>query len=92
MSMRPILYIKQGSSGCREAQAFFEQHSVPLDVRDIVKEENMRRMVEVSGQLMVPTFELGEFVVADFTVDEFLEELDQNPEVRKSLGMAFDED
>jgi glutaredoxin len=92
MSIRPILYIKRDCAKCREAQGFLEQHNVFLDLRDIEKEENLRRLMEVSGQIRVPTFELDEFVVEDFSVDEFNEELDHNPEVKKMLGMAFDEE
>jgi hypothetical protein len=48
----------------------------------------MDAMVTISGQTLAPTFEYDDFVVADFSVDEFLAELNDFPEVRKKLGLA----
>ena len=52
----------------------------------------MDRMVAVSGQTLTPTFEYGEFVVADFSVEEFQDALDQNPEIKQELGMGGSEE
>lgn len=49
-------------------------------------------MVEVSGQTLTPTFEYDEFVVADFSVEEFLDQLEQVPEIKKELGFGDEED
>lgn len=90
---RPILYIKRGCPWCREALAFFSQHGVEVDVKDVTASHaSMQRMVEVSGQSLAPTFEFGEFVVADFSVDELLSELEQVPEIKKALGFGDEED
>jgi len=89
----PILYVKRGCPWCREALSFFSQHGVELDVRDVSQSEaSLHRMIEVSGQTLTPTFEFEEFVVADFSVDEFLDELEQVPEVKKQLGLGDEED
>lgn len=89
----PILYIKRGCPWCREATAFFSQHGIEVDVRDVnLSQQNMQRMVEVSGQSLTPTFEWGEFVVADFSVDEFHDALDHQPEIKRALGLGDDED
>lgn len=48
-------------------------------------------MVSLSGQTKTPTFEFEDFVVADFSVDEFLAELNEFPEVRQKLGIHDDE-
>ena len=86
--MKPILYIKSGCPWCRAARAYFEQHGVDLDIRDVNRSrKDMDRMIEVSGQSLTPTFEYGEFVVADFSVDEFENELEEFPEVRRKLGI-----
>jgi monothiol glutaredoxin len=94
MSMTtPIIYIKPGCPWCRQALSFFSQHGVPVEVRDVTaSSQNMARMVEISGQSLTPTFELGEFVVADFSVDEFLDALEQVPEVKQQLGFGDEED
>lgn len=90
---KPILYIKRGCPWCREAMAFFSQHGVELEVRDVnASKAAMSRMLEISGQTLTPTFEYGEFVVADFSVNEFLDELEQQPEVKKALGFGDCED
>lgn len=89
----PILYIKRGCPWCREAMAFFSQHGVELDVRDVtISKANMDRLIEISGQTMTPTLEYGEFVVADFSIDEFLDALERNPEVKREFGLGDHED
>lgn len=89
----PILYVKSGCPWCRAALQFFNDHGIAVRVKDVLEDkEAMRRMFEISGQSKTPTFEFGEFVVADFSVDEFLAELDDFPEVRRTLGLADDED
>lgn len=91
--MKPILYVKHGCPWCVKALDFFNQHGVNLDVRDVSRSTDaMRRMVDVSGQTKCPTFEYEDFVVADFSVDEFLDALDHEPEIRRVLGIAEDED
>jgi glutaredoxin len=89
----PILYIKSGCAWCREAMSFFSQHGVEVSIRDVSRnKQDMQRMVEVSGQSMTPTFEYDEFVVADFSVEEFLDQLEQVPETKKELGFGDEED
>lgn len=89
----PILYIKRGCPWCREAMSFFSQHGVEVDVKDVLASRaNMQRMVEISGQSLTPTFEYGDFVVADFSVEEFLDELEQVPEIKVRLGFGQEED
>ena len=89
----PILYIKPGCPWCREATSFFSQHGVEVEIRDVnTSRQNMNRMVEISGQSLTPTFEFGEFIVADFSVDEFLDSLEQVPEIKQQLGFGDGED
>ncbi len=93
MKSRPILYIKRDCPWCREAMAFFSQHGIELDVRDVhASEANLHRLIEISGNSLTPTFEYGEFVVADFSVNEFLDELEQVPDLKRELGLGDDED
>lgn len=89
----PTVYIKPGCPWCREALSFFSQHGVEVEVRDVhASRKNMDRMVEISGQGKTPTFEFGEFVVPDFDVQEFLDALEQVPEIKKQLGLGAAED
>jgi len=89
----PILYVKRGCPWCREALSFFSRHGIEVDVRDVNESRaDMHRMIEVSGQSLTPTFELGDFVVADFSVQEFLDALEQVPELKRTLGLGFEED
>jgi len=89
----PMLYIKPGCPWCREAVSFFSQHGVEVEIRDVqAHQQNMQRMVEISGQSLTPTFEYGEFVVADFSVEEFLDEVERVPEVKRELGFGDEED
>lgn len=87
----PILYVRRGCSFCREALAFFSSHGVEVEVRDVDRDfGQLRRMIEASGQSETPTFEWGEFIVSDFTVEEFLDELRERPDVQMRLGIADD--
>ena len=89
----PILYIKPGCPWCRQARAFFSDHGVDLDIRDVtLSAQNMQRMIEGSGQSLTPTFEYDGIVIADFSVDEFLDEIEQMPEVKRDLGLGAKED
>lgn len=89
---KPILYIKTGCPWCREALSYFNSQGVDLDLRDVnVNAKDMDAMVSISGQTKTPTFEYDDFVVADFSVDEFLAELNEFPEVRHNLGLGDDE-
>lgn len=87
----PILYIKASCPWCREALAYFQSQGVELDVRDVLSNaKDMDAMVTISGQTLTPTFEYNDFVVADFSVDEFQAELSECPEVQKELGIGYE--
>ena len=89
----PILYIKPGCPWCREALSFFSQHGVPVEVRDVTASaQSMQRMLEISGQSLTPTMEFGEFIVADFSVQEFIDAVEQVPEIKQQLGFGDVED
>ena len=93
MNKKPTIFIKPGCPWCREAMAWFSEHGIELDVRDVTNSrQNMDRMVAISSQTLTPTFEYGDFVVADFSVDEFLDELAQHPEIKSELGLADDDE
>lgn len=90
---KPILYVKSGCPWCEEALIFFESHGIDLEIHDVRRDQAaMKRMIAISGQTLTPTFEYEDFVVADFSVDEFRAELEQVPEVQIALGLADDED
>ena len=84
----PILYVKSGCPWCREALSFFNSQGVELDVRDVsANPKDMDAMVSASGQTLTPTFEFEDMVVADFSVDEFVAELAEFPEISQKLGI-----
>ena len=86
--MKPILYIKPECPWCREALGYFQQHGIDVDVRDVtISKSNMQRMIEISGQSLTPTFEYRDFVCADFSVDEFVDQISEAPEVRRAIGL-----
>ena len=90
---KPILYIKPGCPWCREALTFLQRHGVDLDIRDVnASPTDMDAMVAVSGQTLTPTFVYEDFMVADFSVDEFVAELDEFPETRAALGIGTEDD
>ena len=89
---KPILYVKTGCPWCRQALSFFNSQGVDLDIRDVsVNAKDMDAMVSISGQTNAPTFEYDDFVIADFSVDEFLAELNEFPEARHNLSISDNE-
>lgn len=89
----PILYIKPGCPWCNEAITFFGLHGVEVDVKDVTSNKSaLQRMVEISSQSMTPTFEYNDFVVTDFSTDEFIGELEQRPDIKAELGLGEEDD
>lgn len=87
----PILYVRRGCPWCREALAFFSSHGVSLEIRDVGRDYgHLRQLIQASGQSETPTFEFGDFVVADFSIEEFLDELRERPDVQMHLGIMDD--
>lgn len=89
---KPILYVKNGCPWCTEALNYFNGQGIDLDIRDVNRNpQDMNAMVAVSGQTKTPTFQYEDFMVADFSVDEFLAELNKFPQVRQKLGIGDSE-
>lgn len=86
--MKPILYHKPTCPYCVEAFAFFEEHNIELDKRDInLSAEDKATMEDISGQRYVPTLVYGDFVVPGFYMHELHEALNNNPEIKAKLGI-----
>ena len=83
---KPTLYVKQGCPWCVDAIAYFNAKGIDLEVIDVREEpKRMDELIEISGQSMTPTFKHGDFLVADFDLEEFEAALVQNPEAKKNL-------
>jgi glutaredoxin len=84
----PIFYTKPGCPWCTEALAFFETQGVKLDVRDVSADmHQMRQLIALTGQSKCPSFRYGDFIVADFGVDEFINKARKHPAVCAELGL-----
>ena len=83
---KPILYVKQGCPWCIDALDYFQARGLELEVVDVRAEpKRMKELIDVSGQSMTPTFKHGEFLVADFDLEEFEAALEQNPKAKNNL-------
>ena len=83
---KPTLYVKQGCPWCVEALAYFNAKGIELEIVDVRTEpDRMKELVKVSGQSMTPTFKHGDFLVADFDLEEFEAALEQNPKAKNDL-------
>ena len=83
---KPILYVKQGCPWCVDALAYFNAKGIDLEVIDVREEpKRMDELIEISGQSMTPTFKHGDFVVADFDLEEFEAALEQSPKAKNNL-------
>ena len=83
----PILYTKNGCPWCIDALEYFNKANVKLDVIDVLKDPlKMNDLQACSGQTKTPTLKNGDFVVADFDVEEFKQAMLDNPTQAKELG------
>lgn len=84
----PVLYIKSGCPWCTDALNYFAKAGLNLDVKDVRKDPAaMKRMQSISGQSLTPTFEYGDFMVADFSVDEFKAALKPRQDIAAELKL-----
>ena len=59
-----------------------------LEIIDVRNDPlRMPELIEISGQSKTPTLQNGDFIVADFDIDEFEEAMSKNPEEAKRLGL-----
>ncbi len=85
---KPILYVKTGCPWCVDALAYFESKGLDLEVIDVRADPSrMDELVAVSGQTKTPTLHHGEFMVADFDLEEFETALAKSPEAKAALGL-----
>lgn len=88
VSAQPVLYIKSGCPWCREAENFFRAHQVGYDLKDVLIDgEAFARMKKLTNQTLTPSFAYKDFVVADFSTDEFLSALKGRPDIAGELGI-----
>ena len=85
---KPILYIKAGCPWCLDAMEYFKKENVALDIRDVRQSESdMNAMKKLSGQSLTPTFVLDNYVIADFSIDEFKASIREHPDTLKAIGI-----
>ena len=85
---KPILYVKSGCTWCIDALAYFESKDLDLEIVDVrLEPARMDELVAASGQTKTPTLKHGDFVVADFDLEEFETAIAQAPEARIELGL-----
>ena len=85
---KPILYVKTGCPWCVDALAYFEGIGLDLVIVDVRADPSrMDELVAVSGQTKTPTLHHGDFMVADFDMEEFETALAQSPEAQAALGL-----
>ncbi len=71
-----------------DALDYFKSKGLDLEIIDLRTDQSrMSELVAVSGQTKTPTLKHGDFVVADFDIDEFETALEGNPEAKAKLGL-----
>ena len=85
---KPKLFVKDGCPWCIDALVYFKNKSVDLEIIDVRSDPSkMPELIEASGQSKTPTLQNGEFVVADFDIDEFEDAMSRNPSEAQKLGL-----
>jgi monothiol glutaredoxin len=86
---KPKLFVKQGCPWCIEALEYFKTKAVDFEIIDVRTESSrMPELLEASGQSKTPTLMNGDFVVADFDIEEFETAMIKNPQEANKLGLA----
>lgn len=86
---KPKLFVKQGCPWCIEALEYFKTKTVDFEIIDVRTEPaRMPELMEASGQSKTPTLQNGDFVVADFDIEEFETAMVKNPQEANKLGLA----
>jgi hypothetical protein len=70
------MYVKEGCPWCQAAREYFARHGLSVD-----------ELRQVSGQELTPTLKYGDFVVKDFSVEEFEAALNASPAIKSELGL-----
>ncbi len=85
---KPVLYIKNGCPWCVDALGYFQAKGLELEVVDVrANPTRMDELLDASGQSKTPTLKHGDFLVADFDLQEFEAALAAHPEAKKALGI-----
>ncbi len=72
-----------------DALDYFARKGIEMEVVDVRTDPSrMNELLEISGQSKTPTLKHGNFVVADFDLDEFEAALAANPQAAKGLGFG----
>ena len=85
---KPKLYVKTGCPWCVDALNHFESKGLDLEIVDVRADPSrMEELIAVSGQTKTPTLTHGDFLVADFDLEEFEVALEGNPDAKSALGL-----
>ena len=86
----PKLFVKQGCPWCIDALDYFKKIGFKLEIIDVrIEPEKMAALVACSVQSNAPTLKNGDFVVADFDLDEFKQAMLDHPKEAKMLGVKL---
>ncbi len=84
---KPILYIKPQCPWCKDALRYFKEAGIELQIKDVLEDaQAMTDMVTLSHQNLTPTFVFNDCVIADFSVEEFVAEIEKFPEHKARLN------
>lgn len=87
---KPILYVKHGCPWCADALEYFSKVGLEFELVDVRADPSrMSELESISGQTKTPTLKNGDFVVADFDVEEFKTALRESPQEASKLGIVF---
>ena len=85
---KPKLFVKEGCPWCIDALSYFKSKSIDLEIIEVRNDpKRMKELLEISGQSKTPTLQNGDFVVADFDIQELEDAMAQNPDESKKLGL-----
>ena len=87
---KPILYVKQGCPWCADALEYFSKVGLEVELVDVRTDPSrMSELEAISGQTKTPTLKNGDFIVADFDIEEFKTAFRESPQEASKLGIVL---
>lgn len=73
---KPIIYTTATCPFCKMAKAYFQDHSIAYEEKDVTHDEGLQReMIEKSGQFAVPVIDIGGKIIVGFQKKDIEEAL-----------------
>ena len=80
INRKNVLYSSAICSDCQQAEAFFDQHDIEIEIKKIEESQYREELEQKHGKVLVPTIILGN--------DKFIGFANNKEEIERKLGLS----